>query len=175
MFRAPPRTRPRNSPSRASVKGNLPSGSYFCGRRALLPARSPVCSAHLLGSSVGDREARAIVSRRADRPRRGRRAGLQAPLRRAAWASAGAIRPVPVGSHVGVELATIDAHVQRKRQPTSNVDSITVLRAGPGRLSGPAAVDHSIPPRLLSTQVREVLYSGPQTVLPPSVLSGGCR
>ena len=80
------------------------------------------------------RGARRLSVRRADRPRRDRRASPQAPLRRGAQAYAGAIRRVPTGSpRRGRADRNRRALVQRKRRPTSNVDSMMVLRARRGR------------------------------------------
>jgi hypothetical protein len=85
------------------------------------------------GLCVGHREARADRQvRRADRPHCGRRAS-----RPALFVEALGHTRLPFAGHrsdhrAGIELAAIDALVQRKRRPTSNVDSMTVLRARRG-------------------------------------------
>jgi hypothetical protein len=79
------------------------------------------------------RGARRRSGRRADRPRCVPPASPQALLRRGARACADAIRRVPAGSpRRGRVRQQSTRIVQRKRRPTSNVDSMMVLRVRRG-------------------------------------------
>ena len=85
------------------------------------------------GLFVGDREARADCQcgELIDRITAG------APVRKLLFVEALGHTRVPFAGYrpdhrAGVELAAIDTHVQLKRRPTSNVDSMMVLRARRG-------------------------------------------
>jgi hypothetical protein len=79
------------------------------------------------------RVARQLSVRRAGRPHCGRRASRQAPRRRGARAYVGAIRRGSAGiTAPGSSWPQSTRSVQRKRRPTSNVDSMIVLRARRG-------------------------------------------